>query len=88
MLKALEQKEKSALPKGGPYPGWQYEGTAFYALMPVNGSCPNGTTPVYRAYNNRWMHNDSNHRFMVTPEMRFVMSQGWLDEGVVFCSPV
>ena len=88
MLKALEQKDKSALPKGGPYPGWQYEGTAFYALMPVNGSCPNGTTPVYRAYNNRWMHNDSNHRFMVTPEMRFVMSQGWLDEGVVFCSPV
>jgi len=89
MLKALEQKEKSALPKGGPYSGWQYEGTAFYALMPVNGSCPAGTTPVYRSYNNRWAQNDSNHRFMVTDDMRFVMSQsGRLDEGVVFCSPV
>jgi serine protease len=87
MLKALEQKEKSAQPKGQAYPGWQYEGIAFYALMPVNGSCPNGTTPVYRHYNNRWAENDSNHRFTATPQMRFVMSQGWIDEGVVFCSP-
>jgi hypothetical protein len=87
MLKALEQKEKSALPKDRPYEGWQYEGIAFHALMPVNGSCPAATTPVHRFYNNRWQQNDSNHRFTVTPEMRFVMSQGWIDEGVVFCSP-
>jgi serine protease len=87
MLKALEQKEKAAQPKGQAYPGWQYEGIAFYALMPVNGSCAAGTTPVYRHYNNRWMQNDSNHRFTVTADMRFVMSLGWVDEGVVFCSP-
>ena len=87
MLKALEQKEKSSQPKGQPYPGWQYEGIAFYALMPANGSCPGGTTPVYRHYNNRWMENDSNHRFTATVEMRYAMSQGWIDEGAVFCSP-
>ena len=87
MLKSLEQKEKSALPKDKPYPGWQYEGIAFYALMPVNGACPASTTPVYRFYNNRWQENDSNHRFTATAEMRFVMSQGWSDEGAVFCSP-
>jgi hypothetical protein len=87
MLKALEQKEKSAQPKGQAYAGWQYEGIAFYALMPVNGSCPNGTAPIHRHYNNRWMENDSNHRFTATAEMRYAMSQGWNDEGVVFCSP-
>jgi serine protease len=87
MLKALEQKEKSAMPKDKAYPGWQYEGIAFHALMPVNGSCPAATTPVYRSYNNRWRENDSNHRFTVTADMRFVMSEGWIDEGAVFCSP-
>jgi hypothetical protein len=87
MLKALEQKEKSAQPKGQAYEGWQYEGIAFYALVPADGSCPNGTTPVYRHYNNRSAQNDSNHRFTVTPQMRFVMSQSWIDEGAAFCSP-
>src|SRR5690606_29708167 len=42
-------------------PGWSYEGTAFYIKLPVNGECPDNTLPVYRYYNNRWMHNDSNH---------------------------
>ena len=32
--------------------GWQYEGIAFYLLVPdANGNCPIGTTILYRLYN-------------------------------------
>lgn len=67
-------------------PGWIYEGAAFGAEMPVDGACPAGTTPLYRLYNNRWMYNDSNHRFVSRQDLRDKMvAKGWIDEGVAMC---
>jgi hypothetical protein len=75
--------------------GWTYEGMAF-SLYPgrsngTNGqtpSCPDGLIPVYRAYNNRYATNDSNHRYTTsTPIYQQMLQQGWSAEGVVFCSP-
>ena len=67
--------------------GWLLEGTAFWGYMPVNGACPrSGTTPLYRAYNNRWMFNDYNHRFNIRPEIyRQMIDAGWIGEGVAVC---
>lgn len=68
-------------------PGWTYEGIAFHALAPVNGQCASGQQPVYRAYNNRFAQNDSNHRYSTQLALLQVMTaQGWTVEGVVFCS--
>lgn len=87
-LKALEQQQRAdASARGQPFLGWGYEGVAFYALVPVNGQCPSGTTPVWRAYNNRAAENDSNHRFTVDPQQRAAMGSAWIDEGAAFCSP-
>ena len=88
-LKALEARERAdAEAKGKPFLGWAYENIAFYALVPDNGQCPGGTTPVYRAYNNRAAQDDSNHRFMPDAQQKVAMTMSsWLDEGVAFCSP-
>jgi hypothetical protein len=88
-LKDLEQQQRAqAAAAGQPFMGWGYEQIAFYALVPVNGQCPGDTVPVYRAYNNRFAYNDSNHRFMADPQMRRAeLGLGWSDEGAVFCSP-
>jgi len=67
-------------------PGWIYEGEAFGAAMPEQGQCEAGMTPVYRLYNNRWMFNDSNHRFVTRPALRDQMvGRGWIYEGVAMC---
>ena len=88
-LKSLEAKQRAdASAKGTAFLGWQYEQIAFYALAPVNGQCPGDTYAVYRAYNQRGIYNDSNHRFMGDPQMRSAaIAGGWADEGVAFCSP-
>jgi hypothetical protein len=88
-LKALEAQQRAdAAAKGAPFLGWQYEQIAFYALVPVAGQCPEDTYAVYRAYNQRGIYNDSNHRFMGDLQMRAAaMKEGWADEGVAFCSP-
>ena len=68
------------------YPGWIYEGIAYYMKVPKNGTCPSDTVPVYRLYNNRFVFNDSNHRF--TTDMDVVVrmiASGWLYEGVKMC---
>ncbi len=45
----------------------------------VEGLCPNGTTPVYRLYNNRA---DANHRYVMWPTVRETMiALGWKPEG-------
>lgn len=69
--------------------GWTYEGMAFGAELPVNGQCPvNAPRPVYRAYNNRWMYNDSNHRYATDPAIYAGMiAKGWIGEGVALCLP-
>jgi len=86
-LRSLEASQRAeATTKGQSFLGWQYEGVVFYALRPSNGQCPGGTTPVYRMYNNRAQENDTNHRFTSDGPMHAAM-QGWVDEGVAFCSP-
>ncbi len=68
-------------------PGWFYEGIAFEIQPAQAGSCPVGTQPIYRAYNNRWMYNDSNHRFITNYATYLQMGErGWTLEGVVMCS--
>ena len=68
--------------------GWIYEGIAFQALLPVEGACPAGTTAVWRLYNGRAAQLDSNHRFVASGETyRAMIAEGWLGEGVAFCSP-
>ena len=71
-----------------PGSGWTYEGIAFRALVPAKGSCYPGTTPVWRLYNDRFAQADSNHRFVASPDTyRHMMANGWIGEGVAFCSP-
>lgn len=68
-------------------PGWTYEGIAYYVKLPVNGNCPADTIAIYRIYNNRWMHNDSNHRFTTdTSVVQDLVGQGWVSEGTVMCA--
>jgi hypothetical protein len=87
-LRNLEQTERAKLAAGATYDGWAYEGIAFHADLPnANGECPAGTTAVTRAYNDRYLNNDSNHRFIVGDHVKSVMeSQGWTSEGVAFCA--
>ena len=68
--------------------GWTYEGIAFRALVPTKGSCYPGTTPVWRLYNDRFAQADSNHCFVVSADTyRHMIGNGWVGEGVAFCSP-
>jgi len=68
-------------------PGWQIEGDAFGASLPVNGACPARSQAVYRLYNNRWMHNDSNHRYVTRVELyNDMQARGWIGEGITMCT--
>lgn len=73
-------------------PRWNFEGYAFSILPPASvgeRSCPESSVPVYRAYNNGYKKGeDSNHRYMTNLGlMDEMVAKGWVDEGVVFCSP-
>src|SRR5262249_1665052 len=61
---------------------WQYEGIAFYLLLPdANGNCPAGTTILYRLYNNG-MGGAPNHRFTIRLAIFNQMrAAGWIVEG-------
>lgn len=68
-------------------PGWTYEGTAFYAKLPVNGACATDDVPVYRVYNGRWRENDSNHRYTTSlTNYNAMVAKGWLPEGITMCA--
>ena len=68
-------------------PGWKFEEISFYIQQPVFGSCPAGTLPIYRLYNNRAQFNDSNHRFVTSKQTFLAMGeQGWTMEGIVMCT--
>ncbi len=76
---------------GQNHPDFVLEASTFmHFLLPVNGVCPAGTTPVYRVFSNR---PDVNHRYMTDRAIRDSMvTKGWLAEGdgpdlVVMCSP-
>jgi probable HAF family extracellular repeat protein len=72
--------------------GWQLEGAVFAIPMPASdGTCPIGTVPVYRLYNNG-IGGAPNHRFTTDINVRAQMlAAGWIAEGqgigVGFCSP-
>lgn len=83
---AVEGAECEHLKREGS--GWAYEGIAFRTLTATAGSCPAGTDPIWRLYNNRAAANDSNHRFTSsTTDYRSMIAAGWIGEGAVFCSP-
>ena len=68
------------------YPGWVYEGIAYYMKVPKNSVCPSDSVPVHRLYNNRFIFNDSNHRFTTDMDVVTRMTQaGWIYEGVKMC---
>jgi hypothetical protein len=82
-LKALQASTPASQPR------WNYEEIAFAVDVPVNGACPQSApVPVYRAYNQRALQNDSNHRyttvFAIYEEM---LANGWEGEGVTMCAP-
>jgi len=73
-------------------PNWQLEGPVFATPMPAaDGTCPAGTIPIYRLYNNG-QGGVPNHRFTTDANVRQQMiAAGWIAEGqgigVGFCSP-
>jgi hypothetical protein len=72
---------------------WQFEGGAFYASSPApDGTCPAGTNPVYRVYNNG-QGGAPNHRYTTElVERARMLPLGWVAEGygtlgVIMCAP-
>lgn len=68
---------------------WNFESLDFVSTAPTNSTCPSGTVPVYRAYNNGFARGvDSNHRITSsTTAIQEVVTRGWSSEGVVMCAP-
>ena len=66
----------------------RFEGYDFAAMVPGVTGCPvSAPRAVTRLYNNKAPSNESNHRYVVSAATKAKMlSQGWVDEGVVFCS--
>ena len=68
-------------------PGWHFESYDFSGWLRQASSCPAGTIGVYRAYNNRFALNDSNHRHTTDlATYNQMIGQGWAGEGIVFCA--
>ena len=68
-------------------PGWKFESNDFAITPAVNRQCPAGLINVYRAYNNRFAQQDSNHRLTtVFADYQKQLAQGWSAEGVVMCA--
>lgn len=68
---------------------WNFESLDFFSARPSQGSCPSGTVPVFRAYNNGFVRGvDSNHRITSSATaLQEVLIRGWNNEGVVMCAP-
>lgn len=72
---------------------WNFESLDFVSTPPttgvINGMCPSGTVPVYRAYNNGYARGvDSNHRITSSSTaIQEVVTRGWSNEGIVMCAP-
>jgi predicted dienelactone hydrolase len=66
-------------------PMWTFEGIAFKADVPVADDCPADRVPVVRLYNNG-KGGQANHRYLTSRgEIREMLIEGWIVEGVVFC---
>jgi len=74
--------------RSNPASGWIFERDDIVVSMPgADGSCAAHETAVYRLYNNRAAFNDTNHRHVADSTLRAdLISEGWIDEGVAFCS--
>jgi len=75
---------------GQLYPAWTYEESAYYA-MTTSGSCPSGTTPIYRLYN-EGQGGEPNHRYYIDMAVKTEMlAKGWVAEPAngnpVMCGP-
>jgi hypothetical protein len=75
-------------------PDWLLEGEVFSIPVPdLAGSCPAGTVPVYRLYNDG-QGGAPNHRYTTDFAVRAQMiAHGWVPEGygdlgVIMCSPI
>lgn len=68
--------------------GLKYEGYDFSVIKPYGSVCTGeAANPVWRLFNNKAATNEGNHRYVVSVATKARMvSQGWVDEGVVFCS--
>ncbi len=81
------------IPAGDPrkltVKSWNFESLDFVSTPATNQTCPTGTTPVYRAYNNGFARGvDSNHRITSSlTAIQEVVTRGWSNEGVVMCAP-
>ncbi len=81
------------IPAGDPrkltVKSWNFESLDFVSTPATNQTCPTGTAPVYRAYNNGFARGvDSNHRITSsTTAIQEVVTRGWSNEGVVMCAP-
>jgi probable HAF family extracellular repeat protein len=65
------------------FPDWKLEDAALFttALPSASGTCPLGTVPVYRLYNNG-MGGAPNHRFVTSPgERQIMIGRGYVPEG-------
>ncbi|MEO7762012.1 MAG: hypothetical protein ABIS68_08900 [Casimicrobiaceae bacterium] len=84
----LEPAECAAVQKDV---GWTYEpANRFWLVKPLVGPsrCAAGFVPVYRAYNNRFAQNDSNHRYATDIAIyNQMVALGWSGEGIVMCAP-
>ncbi len=68
---------------------WKFESNDFLTTPAVNGACPTGLVPVYRAYNNGFARGvDSNHRITANQvAYQQTVARGWIGEGIVMCAP-
>ncbi len=85
-VKSVEAAGRAvATAAGVAYTGWQFEGTVYYAFLPVNGVCATaGTQPVYRNYAGFIV----NHRFSNNiPVYQDTIDKGWIPEGANMCVP-
>jgi hypothetical protein len=62
---------------------WQLESPAAFYMMPTaTGTCPSGTMPLYRLYNDG-KSGAPNHRYTIHTSVRTAMlAAGWLPEGM------
>ena len=68
------------------YPGWAFEGTAFWVNPAYGDACTPPTKPVYRLYNNG-KGGTPNHRYTVDPDVVATMTAaGWVLEEVAWCA--
>ena len=76
------------------FPVWIFEADNVFQMYlpnPATGSCPAGTQPVYRTFNNRV---DVNHRYTTNASIQaYMVASGGLAEGygnppVVMCAPL